>query len=380
MLNVILTGAVSFIITFLAVPAIMRVAREKKLYDLPDARKLHTRPIASLGGVGIFIGVFMTALLTISSKNNFEFQYFFASALVIFFLGLKDDILILSARKKFLGQLAAAAILVHLANIKIDSMHGFLGIGQLPDVAGILLSYTTIIVVVNAYNLIDGVDGLAGSLGVLTTGIFGLYFFMADMPLYSLLAFSMTGSLLAFLIFNFQPAKIFMGDSGSLLLGLFNAILVIKFIKVADSIDGTFPINSSVAIGFSILIVPLLDTLRVFSIRIARGRSPFSPDRNHIHHLLLDRGLNHRNVAFSCLGLNLSFITMAYYGRDLGSTVLLSLMIGIFFAIIGGLRLVKKPATSLVLARSFKRKDGEPVVQTATKVVSLKNEAAVAEK
>src|SRR5689334_542359 len=169
MLNVLLTGSVSFAITFLAIPAIMRVAEEKKLYDLPDARKLHTKPIASLGGVGIFIAIFLSILLTISAKENPEFPYFFASAMVIFFLGLKDDILILSARKKFLGQLAAAAILIHLAGIRIESMHGFLNIGQLPEPVGIALSYITIIVVVNAYNLIDGVDGLAGSLGVLTS-------------------------------------------------------------------------------------------------------------------------------------------------------------------------------------------------------------------
>ena len=379
MLNVLLTGSVSFLITFLAIPAIMRVAKEKKLFDLPDARKLHTRPIASLGGVGIFIGFFLASLLTITSKQQSEFQFFSASALVIFFLGLKDDILILSATKKFLGQLAAAAILIHLADIRIDSMHGFLGIGNLPDLVGILLSYITIIVVINAYNLIDGVDGLAGSLGVVTCSVFGIYFFMAGMPLYTLLAFAMAGSLLAFLVFNFHPARIFMGDSGSLLIGLVNAILVIKFITVADSTLGSFPITASVAIGFSILIVPLLDTLRVFSIRITRGRSPFSPDRNHIHHLLLDRGLNHRYVTLSCVGLNLSFITMAYFGRSLGSTLLLCLMIAIFYVLIGALMYIKKPSSTLVIAGSFQHNNQETLVQPATKLVALKNEAAVAE-
>ena len=379
MLHVLLTGSVSFLITFLAIPAIMRVAKEKKLFDLPDARKLHTRPIASLGGVGIFIGFFLASLLTITSKQQSEFQFFSASALVIFFLGLKDDILILSATKKFLGQLAAAAILIHLADIRIDSMHGFLGIGNLPDLVGILLSYITIIVVINAYNLIDGVDGLAGSLGVVTCSVFGIYFFMAGMPLYTLLAFAMAGSLLAFLVFNFHPARIFMGDSGSLLIGLVNAILVIKFITVADSTLGSFPITASVAIGFSILIVPLLDTLRVFSIRIARGRSPFSPDRNHIHHLLLDRGLNHRYVTLSCVGLNLSFITMAYFGRSLGSTLLLCLMIAIFYVLIGALMYIKKPSSTLVIAGSFQHNNQETLVQPATKLVALKNEAAVAE-
>src|SRR3954470_21669744 len=148
MLNVMLTGAVSFIITMLAIPAIMRVAQEKKLYDLPDARKLHTKPIASLGGVGIFIGFFLATLLTISNHQSQEFQFFFASAIVIFFLGLKDDILILSATKKFLGQLAATAILVHLGNVRIDSMHGFFGFGHIPLALSYLISYITIIVVV----------------------------------------------------------------------------------------------------------------------------------------------------------------------------------------------------------------------------------------
>jgi UDP-GlcNAc:undecaprenyl-phosphate GlcNAc-1-phosphate transferase len=379
MFNVLLTGFVSFTITFLAIPAIMKTAKEKKLYDIPDARKLHTRPIPSLGGVGIFIGFFLAALLTITNKQNPEFQYFFASAFVMFFLGLKDDILILSATKKFWGQLAAAAILIHLGNIRIESMHGFMGYGELPVPLSYLISYITIIVVVNAYNLIDGVDGLAGSLGVLTTSIFGTYFFLAHMPVYSLIAFGMTGSLLGFLYFNFNPARIFMGDSGSLLLGLVNAILVIKFITVADSGTAVVPVGSAVAIGFAILVVPLMDTLRVFSIRLSKGRSPFSPDRNHIHHLLLDRGLNHRYVTYSCVGLNMSFIAMAYFGRALGPTTLILLMVMMSFALVAALSFFKKPSTTLVITSSFQHVGSEPVVQPATKVVSIANEAAVAE-
>jgi UDP-GlcNAc:undecaprenyl-phosphate GlcNAc-1-phosphate transferase len=379
MLNVLLTGSVSFLITILAIPAIIKVADEKKLFDLPDARKLHNRPIASLGGVGVFIGFFLAVLLSVSTKDNTEFQFLLASTLVIFFLGLKDDILVLSARKKFLGQLAAAAILIHLAGIRIDSMHGFLGIGKLPEVIGIGISYATIIVVINAFNLIDGVDGLAGSLGMLSTGIFGVYFFMADMPSYSLFAFAMCASLIAFLVFNYHPAKIFMGDSGSLLLGLINAILVVKFINVSDAAAVKFPMTSSVAIGFSILIVPLLDTLRVFSIRIAKGKSPFAPDRNHIHHLLLDRGLNHRYVTLSCVGLNLSFIAMAYFGRSLGTTLLMPTMIITFYSLIGALLYFKKPATKLVIARSFQHHTETLTQQPTTKVVALKTEAAVAE-
>jgi UDP-N-acetylmuramyl pentapeptide phosphotransferase/UDP-N-acetylglucosamine-1-phosphate transferase len=373
MLEVILTGSLAFIITFLAIPAIMKVAEEKKLFDLPDSRKLHTTPIASLGGVGIFLGFFL------SIRQNSDIQFFFASAMVVFFLGLKDDILIISALKKFLGQLAAAAILIHFANIRIDSMHGILGLGALPEPLSYLISYITIIVVINAYNLIDGVDGLAGSLGLLTTSIFGAYFASANMPVYSLMAFGMTGSLLAFLVFNFNPAKIFMGDSGSLLLGLVNAILVIKFISVADAPGAQLPIASTVAVAISILIVPLLDTLRVFSIRIAKGRSPFIPDRNHIHHLLLDRGMNHRVVTVTCVGLNVSFIVLAYFGRALGTNLLLLIMFAASAAFIGILMLVKKPASTLVITSSFQHLNSEPLIQPATKVVSIKNEAAVAE-
>jgi len=379
MLNVILTGSAAFLITFLAIPAIIRVAKEKKLFDLPDARKLHTTPIASLGGVGIFLGFFLSCLLTISIKQNPEIQFFFASALAVFFLGLKDDILIISAIKKFLGQLAAAAILIHLADVRIESMHGVLGLGALPVPFNYLASYITIIVVINAYNLIDGVDGLAGSLGVLTTSIFGVYFFMADMPVYSLMAFGMAGSLLAFLVFNFNPAKIFMGDSGSLLLGLVNAILVIKFIGVADAPAAKMPLASTVAVAFSILVVPLLDTLRVFSIRIAKGKSPFVPDRNHIHHLLLDRGMSHRSVTVFCVGLNVAFIILTYFGRELGSNLLLFIMLAASSAIIGLLMLIKKPSSTLVISSSFQHLHSEPVMQPATKVVPIKNDIAVAE-
>ncbi|HUC79548.1 MAG TPA: MraY family glycosyltransferase [Flavisolibacter sp.] len=379
MLNLLLTvTTVSFAITFLAVPAVMRVADEKGLFDLPDSRKLHTKAIASLGGVGIFIGFLLSCLIFIPTGQNPEFQYLFAAALLTFFLGIKDDILILSASKKFLGQLAAAAIIIHLAGIRIDSMHGFLGIYSLPDVISYPLTYMIIIVVVNAFNLIDGVDGLAGSLGILTTAVFGTYFSVAGLPAYAILSFGLTGALCAFLVFNYHPAKIFMGDSGSLLLGLINSVLVIKFINVADSVGGSFPLTSSVAIGFSILIVPLLDTLRVFSVRIAKGRSPFSPDRNHIHHLLLDRGLNHSQVTHLCLVMNAAFIAIAYFGREMGSTVLLISMVATSYALVGLIKWWKKRPV-LVVASSF-QSAAEQGGNSTTKVVSFNNdEVAVAE-
>jgi UDP-GlcNAc:undecaprenyl-phosphate/decaprenyl-phosphate GlcNAc-1-phosphate transferase len=382
MLDVLLTGSISFIITFLAIPAIIKIAQEKKLYDVPDERKLHKKPISSLGGVGIFGGFFLAALLFIGNKANPEFQYFYAAAVVIFFLGVKDDILILTATKKFIGQVTATAILIHLGGLRISSMHGLFGIGELHEVFSLALTYITIILVINAFNLIDGVDGLAGTLGLLTMTVFGTYFYLVDMPAYSLLAFSMGGSLMAFLIFNYNPAKIFMGDSGSMMLGMVNSIMAIKFISVADSAGVSFRIQSAVAIGIAVLMIPLLDTLRVFSIRIFKGRSPFSPDRNHIHHLLLDKGLNHKKVTFSCLMLNVAFIALAYFGRDLGPTYLLGSIVLVALAFLGVLVYYKKPAKVVRAAEKplMPQKSIKTILPATatTKVVSLGAEASIA--
>ena len=151
MLDVLLTASVSFIISFLAIPVVLQIAEQKKLYDIPDERKVHTRPVASLGGVGIFGGFLLASLLSIQGEINPEFQYFFAAALVIFFLGLKDDLMVLSASKKFVGQVIAASILIHLGGIRLDSMHGLFGFDQVPQGFGLALSYLTIIVVINSF-------------------------------------------------------------------------------------------------------------------------------------------------------------------------------------------------------------------------------------
>ncbi len=377
MLDIILTASVAFIITFLAIPVILQVAEQKKLYDIPDERKVHTRLVASLGGVGIFGGFLLASLLSIQGYLNPEFQYFFAAALVIFFLGLKDDLMILSATKKFIGQIIAASILIHLGGIRLDSMHGLLGFNELPEAFSLALSYLTIIVVINSFNLIDGVDGLASSLGILTMVVFGSYFFAIDFQAYALLAFAMAGSLIAFIIFNHYPAKIFMGDSGSLMIGLVNAILVIKFINVADAPFVSIQIPAAVAIGFSVLMVPLLDTLRVFSIRILNGRSPFTPDRNHVHHMLLDRGLGHASVTACCLAVNIAFIGLGWLGRGLGPNYLLLALLVLAFSGLGVLYYRNSRARRLVVTSDL---DGKVKLEPASKVLTLQKESTMAEK
>jgi UDP-N-acetylmuramyl pentapeptide phosphotransferase/UDP-N-acetylglucosamine-1-phosphate transferase len=369
-LDILLTASVSFIITFLAIPAVMEVAQKKNLYDIPDERKLHTRLVASLGGVGIFAGFLLASLLSIQGYLNPEFQSFFAAALVIFFLGLKDDLMILSASKKFIGQILAASIIIHLGDLRLTGMHGLFGFENVSEGFSLALTYLTIIVVINSFNLIDGVDGLAASLGILSMLVFGIYFFAIDQQAYALLSFSLAGSLAAFLIFNHHPAKIFMGDSGSLMIGLINAILVIKFINVADKPLVAIPVQSVVAVGFAILIVPLLDTLRVFSIRILNGRSPFTPDRNHVHHLLLDRGLSHAAVTFTCVAINVGFIVLAYFGQPLGPNFLLMIMLSLAFAGLGVLY-YDKSRRRMVIAKG---ESGTGELKKSSKVVTITKE------
>src|SRR5580704_4220016 len=195
MFDVILCLAISFTITFLAIPVIIDVAEMKKLYDVPDARKIHNISITPLGGIAIFAGFIFGLLLTVHFKDSFDFQYFIAATFVIFFLGLKDDILVISPIKKFIGQVLAAFLIIYDGRIQIRSMHGFLGIHELPEMFSLLLTYFAVIVIINSFNLIDGVDGLAGSLGLMSSFIFGLYFLNVNIPSYYVLAFSLCGSL-----------------------------------------------------------------------------------------------------------------------------------------------------------------------------------------
>ncbi len=333
--NILLSAALAFLITFFAIPVIIQVAKDKKLFDEPDERKVHKTVIPTLGGLGIFAGFIIATLMGVPSTVTSELQYFAAAATVIFFLGIKDDILVLSASKKFIGQLIAAGIIIKFGGIQITNMHGFLGIYEIPHIASIVLSIFTIIVITNSFNLIDGVDGLAGSLGLLTTLVFGAYFFYAGQLTYAVMAFALSGSTIGFLLYNFSPAKIFMGDTGSLLLGLINSILVIKFINVAGNPVSNLPIAAAPAIGFSILMIPLFDTLRVFGLRILNRRSPFSPDRTHVHHFLLDLGLSHRMVTITCVSVNIAFIAMAFFLRGLGTTTVIGILLVSAFIFIG---------------------------------------------
>jgi UDP-GlcNAc:undecaprenyl-phosphate/decaprenyl-phosphate GlcNAc-1-phosphate transferase len=335
MVEMLMSLALAFGISFYAIPVVINVSNKKRLFDLPDARKLHCNPIPSIGGIGIFAGFITALLLTVSFQNVHHFQYFIAALLIIFFLGMKDDLTDLPPFKKFLGQILAAAILTFKGGFLIKNMDGIMGIHELPLVASYSISIIIIVLIINAYNLIDGVDGLAAGLSLFSSVLFAVYFALINQLAYACIATSLAGALSAFLIFNFNPARIFMGDTGSLVIGLINAVLVIQFINFSTSPQsGILQLKAAPAIGFAILFVPLFDTLRVFSLRILHGESPFTPDRNHIHHILLRFGLNHKQVTFLLVLTNLVVPALAFSAQSLGSNWLLVLLISLGFGIV----------------------------------------------
>lgn len=324
--TILLSATLAFVITFFSIPVIIQVAKSKKLFDEPDERKVHKTVIPTLGGLGIFAGFILATLIGVPAGSSSELQFIAAACIVIFFLGIKDDIMVLSASKKFAGQLIAAGILIKFGGIQITNMYGFLGIHELPAAASVVFTMLTIVVITNSFNLIDGVDGLAGSLGLLTSLVFGAYFAFNGNITFAVVSLSLAGSIAGFLIYNFSPAKIFMGDTGSLLLGLLNSVLGIKFIAIAGNPNSTLHLEAAPAIGFAILMIPLFDTLRVFTLRILNRRSPFSPDRNHVHHFLLDLGFSHKMVTFTCVTANIAFIAAAYFIRYLQTTAVIGIL------------------------------------------------------
>ncbi|MCE2848169.1 MAG: undecaprenyl/decaprenyl-phosphate alpha-N-acetylglucosaminyl 1-phosphate transferase [Chitinophagaceae bacterium] len=361
---VLLASLVSFIVAFTSIPVVIKIADAKKLFDLPDERKIHFIPIPSLGGVGIFAAMMLSVSTLVSFPETPGLQYFLGAAVIIFFLGLKDDILLISPMKKFAGQLIAAFLLVYPGHFQLTSLHGFLGLTALNPVFSMLFSYTTILVVMNAFNLIDGVDGLAGTLGLVSTLFFGVVFAIENDFAYAILAFSMAASLLAFLLYNYSPAKVFMGDTGSLLLGLVNAVLVIRFINTASLSGTVLQFSAAPAIGFAALFVPLMDTLRVTVLRVYQGRSPFDPDVNHIHHLLMKRGLSHMQIT-GLLGLMaMGYIAFSILIQSMGINFVIAGLFLIGTAISGYCTFMSMPSSKTVkkFSTSPSARDNEPTI------------------
>jgi UDP-N-acetylmuramyl pentapeptide phosphotransferase/UDP-N-acetylglucosamine-1-phosphate transferase len=319
----ILVFITSFFVVLLSTPSLIKVAILKRLFDAPgDTRKLHTRMIPTIGGIMIFAGTVFSFSLwypneemkdcMVLMKSMSDYKFILSTLLVMFFVGVKDDIIGTAPVKKLVAHVLVGMVLVLMADIRIVSMHGIFGMEVLPYWASVFLSLFTYIVVVNAFNLIDGVDGLAGGVGFIASSAFGAWFALAGDYAMAALAIALSGSLLAFLFFNFSPAKIFMGDSGSLTIGLTIAILAIKLIGYdVSAIKNEFVLEISRPIfAMSVLVYPLIDTLRIFIYRAIQGVSPFSADRNHLHHRLIDIGCSHKQTVIIIYVVNLLIIAL----------------------------------------------------------------------
>ncbi|MFD2246905.1 MraY family glycosyltransferase [Pontibacter ruber] len=333
-LPLILSSSWAFLIAIFAVPSIIRVAHLKNILDQPNLRTVHESLTPRLGGLAMFAG-FMSALSIFGDLGN-GVQQLLAGCIILFFIGLKDDLVNISALKKFAVQLLATGIVMFMADIRITSFQGIFGIGELQIGMSYGFTFLVIVGITNAINLIDGLDGLAGTIVLIISLTFGMYFFLyggAAYSNYAAVAFCLIGGLLGFLRYNFFKATIFMGDTGSLLCGFIVSVLAIQFIEMRV-------VASSPSVALGILFVPLFDTIRVSIIRILKGKSPFIPDKNHIHHRLLAMGLNQIStvltlalinvmvilfvVSFSAWGnLNLLLMLLAF-------SVVLSIFLGVY--------------------------------------------------
>ncbi|MGV6860375.1 MAG: glycosyltransferase family 4 protein [Putridiphycobacter sp.] len=294
----------AFAVVLFATPSLIKVAKLKHLVDEPsEDRKKHSRSIPTIGGIMIFSAFMFASFLWFpDNENTFKiitpFLCLMASLVLIFFVGVKDDIIGTSPTKKLVAHLVVGFIIVAIGGVKITSFHGLFGLEvEFPEYAQLLISIFVYIAIVNAVNLIDGVDGLAAGVGLIATLVFGFWFFYSKQPHWALVSFSLSGALTGFMFFNFNPARIFMGDSGSLTIGAILTVLSIELIETPTTfLKAPFENVSTPVLAMAILAYPLLDTLRVFITRSIKGNSPFEADRTHIHHKLQEKGYGHKRT------------------------------------------------------------------------------------
>jgi len=331
----------AMLVSLFAVPSIIYIAHLKNMLDTPNGRTVHQSLTPRLGGVAVFAG-FMSALTIFAPLQNGA-KELLAGCIILFFVGLKDDLVGMTVSKKFVGQLLATGIVMIMADVRITSFQGILGIGTLP--VGISYAFTLAVIVgiTNAINLIDGLDGLAGTIVLIICSTFGYYFYAyggANYGNYAYVAVCLIGGLLGFLRYNFHRAPIFMGDTGSLVCGFIVSVLAIQFIEMGVHIGVSQPFgDSSPSVAVGILFVPLFDTIRVFSLRMLAGRSPFSPDKNHIHHRILAMGFSQVSTVLLLGLLNVLVTLLVIRFATVGNTVLIaalvafSALLSIFFGV-----------------------------------------------
>jgi UDP-GlcNAc:undecaprenyl-phosphate GlcNAc-1-phosphate transferase len=313
--------------TMICIRSVIAVAREKHLFDEPsEERKIHIYKTPNLGGVGIYCSFLFATALVVPSNGLLYFNSLVAASLIIFAIGLKDDLVGLGPTKKFLAQIAAGGIIVILGDIRFTSFHGLFGVGEISYPLSILITVLINIFIYNAINLIDGIDGLAGSLGLLACITFAGCFYLMNSSGDFFLAVALSGALIGFLYYNITPAKTFMGDTGSLFLGFMLSLFIVRFVEL-NKTQPVFFLKATPAIAFATIIIPVIDTVRVFMFRILRGRSPFVADSNHLHHRFINMGFSHLQTTLILVATNAMFIVVAFLLQNIGNAQLISFMI-----------------------------------------------------
>ena len=332
----ILSFLIACFLSIISIPVIINLSNLLNLTAKPGFRSSHEAETPTLGGIALFSTTLIAYFLWPHASNTLDSNLITLSMtgmIILFFLGIKDDILAVDPTKKLIIQIFASMILVTMGNFKVDNFYGIFGVHYVPEYVSIPLTVFIFIAIINAINLIDGIDGLAGGISLIAGLGFGIWFILNDHFSFGCLAFSMSGSLLGFLRFNFsKTSKIFMGDTGSLIVGYLLSIFAVEFLNlnVGYLHDPNAHFNAPIIV-MVLLIVPIFDTLRVFIVRIVKGGSPFVADRNHMHHILIDNGLNHFWASFTLWMVTIlnSALFLTFHG-DITNTASLYIYIGMF--------------------------------------------------
>lgn len=323
--KVILSFLISFLLTFTTIPKIIKISRRKNLMDVPGKRSAHNEKVPRLGGVALYFAIVVVSCI-FSSKMLFDIHFFPAALVLMFFIGLMDDLLAVAPRKKLYAQILSALMIIVGSGIRIESFFGLFGVYELSYWVGVLFTVFVFIIVINAFNLIDGIDGLASGVGALISICFVfIYFRLYDYEM-GFLAIAILGALLGFLYYNLSnKKKIFMGDTGSMVIGFLIAFMTVKFMSLSSM--SWVIIKNAPVLSLAILIVPIVDTLSVIIIRIMKKKSPLKPDKNHIHHRVLKLGFNHiQATTIICLA-NVLLIILAFSIRHLDINLMFLILI-----------------------------------------------------
>ena len=309
-LNILYSFLSALFISYIAIPKLIQFAQKLKLLDAAGDRSSHQVSTPFFGGIAIFTGVVFSLIFW---ADNFEnIQYTLVSILIVFIVGLIDDLRAITAFKKLIGQILATLVLILLGDLQIDNMHGVLGIYELPIWASVSFTIFVVIVIINGFNLIDGIDGLAGGLGLISSFCFGVIALLMNQIDIALISFTLMGALLGFLKYNIFPARIFMGDTGSLVVGMILSILAINCIKYGLVNENYSSPNVGPLLAISFLAIPLFDSLRVFIVRAINGNGPLTAARDHVHHTLIDLGIGHKYSSLILFAVSVIIISLTY--------------------------------------------------------------------